>query len=300
MREISGQPLCQDWELSLQPRNIQGFPSSISISAMYKQGKLTGLRWLIRDISDRKQVEYKVICQQLAKEKELSELKSCFINTVSHEFRTPLSVILNSVEMLEGYSDRLSEAKKSNHFHKVRLSIGYMVQLLEDILFYGKAEANKLEFNPAPLELEDFCQALVEELRVSAKEGQDIVFSSKCDRPSVCLDPKLLKQLLGNLLSNAIKYSSKGSKIQFKTICENSQVIFQIQDSGIGIPKEDIPHLFDPFHRAKNATTISGTGLGLTIVKKAVDLHRGTISVESEIGTGTTFTVTLPCSPTCQ
>jgi signal transduction histidine kinase len=134
----------------------------------------------------------------------------------------------------------------------------------------------------------------VEELQLSAGSEHTIAFSYQFPELESCLDEKLLRHILSNLLSNAIKYSPTGSTVNFKLVGQNGQVIFQIQDEGIGIPEEDQQHLFETFHRAKNVVNIPGTGLGLAIVKRSVDLHGGKISVKSEVGVGTTFTVTIP------
>ncbi|MEQ9237680.1 PAS domain-containing sensor histidine kinase [Coleofasciculus sp. E2-BRE-01] len=286
---------CQStaWEVQLQPRHSEYFPAAIAVSPIRdNQGNLTKLRWLISDIRHRQQAE--ALRQELAEQQELSELKSRFLGTVSHEFRTPLTTILSSSEMLERYSDRLSPERKTVHFHKISQCVGYMTQLLEDILIYSKADAEKLEFNPTVVNLSEFCQNLVEDLHLEAANQQRIQF--KCNDDDICgnFDPKLLRQILSNLLTNALKYSPNGDPVDFELNLEENQAIIIIRDRGIGIPANDQVHLFEPFHRAQNTGTINGTGLGLAIVKKAVDLHQGKISVQSKIDIGTTFTVKLP------
>lgn len=281
------------WDVQLQPRHGEPFPAAIAVSPIRDNHRnLTGLRWLISDISQRQQAE--ALRQELAEQQELSELKSRFLSTVSHEFRTPLTTILSSSEMLERYSDRLSPERKAIHFQKISQSVGYMTQLLEDILIYSKADAEKLEFNPTVVNLSEFCQTLVEDLHLEAANQERIQF--KCNDDNICgnFDPKLLRQILSNLLTNALKYSPNGEPVDFELNREENQAILLIRDRGIGIPANDQVHLFEPFHRAQNTGTINGTGLGLAIVKKAVDLHQGMISVQSEIDIGTTFTVNLP------
>jgi PAS domain S-box-containing protein len=260
---------------------------------------------IVRNITDRKQAEDE-LHETLKKEKELSELKSRFISTASHEFRTPLTTILGSAELLEYYSQKWSEEKKLVHFERIYAHVKHMTQMLDDVLLVGKAEAGKLEFQPSPMNAIQFCRCLVEELQLSAGRQHTLVFTAQspggdCQSEADCspctsalLDEKLLQHILSNLLSNAIKYSPIGSTIQFVLTCLDSHVIFQIQDRGMGIPEEDQPRLFEAFHRAKNATKLPGTGLGLAIVKNAVDLHGGEITVNSQVGVGTTFTVTLP------
>ena len=231
--------------------------------------------------------------QTLEKEKELSELKSRFISIASHEFRTPLTVIRGSIDLLERYCQEVMDEKKRKHFQRIDKSIDQMLQLLDDVLLIGKAEAGKLEFKPAPLDIVDFCNNLVEPLQLNASQ-HEIVFTSSGPCDDACMDEHLLRQILTNLLSNAIKYSTEGGTIKFDLIGQDCQVIFRIQDWGIGIPSADLQKLFEPFHRAKNVGIIQGTGLGLSIIKKSVEVHGGEVTVESEVGLGTTFTVTLP------
>lgn len=260
---------------------------------------------ILRNITERKQVEDE-LRETLKKEKELNELKSRFISTASHEFRTPLTAILGSAELLECYSDKWSDQKKQVHFERIYSRVKHMTQMLDDVLLVGKAEAGKLEFNPAPMNVIEFCHGLVEELQLSTGCQHTILFTSQgsgcksqnCADLSLCtsvaLDEKLLFHILSNLLSNAIKYSPVGSTIGFILTCLDSHLEFQIQDQGIGIPEEDLPRLFEAFHRANNASKFPGTGLGLVVVKNAVELHGGSITVNSQMGVGTTFTVTLP------
>jgi PAS domain S-box-containing protein len=250
---------------------------------------------IVRDITNRKQTEAE-LHGALEKEKELNELKSRFISMASHEFRTPLTTILGSAELLKHYSHKWTEEKKLVHFERIYSNVQHLAQLLDDILLIGQVEAGKLEFNPEPLDVVQFCSSLVEELKLSASSEHPIVFTCQFPRLEGCLDEKLLRHILSNLLINAIKYSPTSSTINFELVCKNDLAIFQIQDSGIGIPIEDQERLFESFHRAKNVGNIPGTGLGLAIVKRSVDLHRGTIAVKSEVGVGTTFTVTIPLS----
>jgi signal transduction histidine kinase len=246
-----------------------------------------------RDITLRKLAEEEVR-NALEKERELSELKSRFINTTSHEFRTPLTTILSSAELLEDYGKDWAEERKIEHLQRIQSSVERMTQLLNDVLLLGKAEAGKIEYQPSPLNLDKLCIDLVEELQLGAGSRHIITFVKQGKCTTTCMDEKLLRQIFSNLLSNAIKYSPLGSTIQFEANYQEQEVIFQIKDSGIGIPIEDQQRLFEPFHRAKNVGTISGTGLGMAIVKKSVDLHGGQITVMSEVGIGTTFIVVMP------
>jgi PAS domain S-box-containing protein len=246
----------------------------------------------VEDITERKQAE-EDIRNALEKEKELNELKSHFVTMTSHEFRTPLATILSSADLLQKYSHRLREEQKFTHLQQIQTTVKHMTQLLNDVLLIGKAEAGKLECNPAPLDLVGFCQVLVEDLRL-INDRHTIALVNQGESTNACIDEKLLRHILSNLLSNAIKYSPQGGPIHFEVICQLEEVIFHIQDEGIGISAADQAQLFDSFYRASNVGTISGTGLGLAIVKKSVDLQGGKIAMHSEVGVGTTFTVTLP------
>ncbi len=264
---------------------------------------------IVRDITERKQAE-EDIRRTLEQEKKLNELKSRFVTMASHEFRTPLASILSSAELLEHYSHKWSEDKKLNHLHRIQTSVNHMTELLNDVLILGKADAGKLELNPNQINLLQFCQELVKKIQITT-QTHNIIFQVKSclevygnssqqsgtseDKCSIVyMDEKMLRHILNNLLSNAIKYSPDSNRVIFDLSCQSSQAIFKVQDFGIGIPPSEQDQLFDTFHRAKNVGSIPGTGLGLPIVKRAVDLSGGTITLNSQVGMGTTFTVTLP------
>ena len=247
---------------------------------------------IVRDITERKQVEAD-IRNALEKEKQLNELKSRFVTMISHEFRTPLTTILSSAELLENYSPKWTEEKKLQHFQRIQIAVKHMTQLLNDVLLIGKAEVGKLECNPVKLDVAQFCRDLVDEMLLGVT-SHTVIFQHQGNCINAYLDEKLLRHILSNLISNAIKYSPVGGTIHFKLVCEQGEAIFDVQDQGIGIPRADQAQLFNSFHRGSNVGTIPGTGLGLSIVKKAVELHRGKITVESEVGVGTKFVVSLP------
>jgi signal transduction histidine kinase len=218
----------------------------------------------------------------------------------SHEFRTPLSTILSSAELLEHYSYKWTEEKKLAHLHRIQSAVNNMIDLLDGVLIIGKAEAGKLEFNPAPLDLVQFCRDLVEEMQLIAGTQHEITFVSQGECANACMDERLLRQILGNVLSNALKYSPPGNPVQFELACQEKEATFRVSDQGIGIPEQDQRQLFEVFHRAGNVGNIPGTGLGLTIVKKSVDLHGGTIAIASQVGVGTTVIITLPLTQPAQ
>ncbi|MBD2692537.1 PAS domain S-box protein [Anabaena catenula] len=245
------------------------------------------------DITNRKQLEQELRIA-LEREKELNELKSRFISMTSHEFRTPLSTILSSSELLEHYSHKWTHEKQLTHLHRIQAAVNRMTEMLNDILVIGKGEAGKLEYRPLLFDLVKYCRQLVEEVRLNLKSQHLVNFSSQYQSISCYMDEKLLGHILSNLLSNALKYSPDGSLVNFNLSFQEGQAVFEIQDQGIGIPEEDMPRLFESFHRARNVGNILGTGLGLAIVKKCVDIHQGRINVNTLLGVGSNFTVTLP------
>ena len=254
---------------------------------------------LQRDITQRKQTEVE-IRKALEKERELSELKSRFVSTASHEFRTPLSTILSSADLLEFYAGGWTAEKQIEHIQRIQNAALNMNNLLSDILVIERAEAKKLKFDPAPIDLPAFCHSLIDEMRRNDQDQHRLVlqisgFEDLHPAPLTAqMDEKLLRQIFSNLLSNALKYSPVGASVYCWLMRENRQATLEVQDEGIGIPREDQARLFEPFHRGTNVGTVSGNGLGLAIVKQSIKVHSGQISVTSDEGKGTTVRVTLP------
>ncbi|MCS6812363.1 MAG: ATP-binding protein [Cyanobacteria bacterium] len=237
------------------------------------------------------------IQRTLDKERHLNQLKSRFLAVVSHEFRSPLTAVRVAIDLLGDPNHSLPPDKLETIVNQARVAIRRMDESLEEILLLGAAEAEMLQCQVTPLALVDFCADLVAELTNQDTRHHNIRLETQGwdDTSMVHLDPKLLRHILTNLLSNAIKYSPAHSDIWFRVQRRPQQVVFSIQDQGIGIPPEDLARLFEAFHRGGNVSHISGTGLGLSIVKQCVDAHGGTITFNSELNVGTTFTVTLPC-----
>ncbi|MEC4819991.1 MAG: ATP-binding protein [Scytonema sp. PMC 1069.18] len=235
--------------------------------------------------------------EALAKEQELNQLKSNFVAMVSHEFRTPMSIIRTSADLLENYDPQLTEERKNKYFQRIQSSIDQMVQLLDEVLFLSRSDAEKVKYEPVTIDLQNFCQEIAEILQINTTGTPRIIFNCQGECLPAQMDEDLLSCILTNLLSNAIKYSSPESKIYFDVVCQDGIATFQIKDKGIGIPEKDLARLFETFYRAKNVGKIQGTGLGLVIVKRCVDLHGGEIKIESEEGVGTTVAVRLPMQP---
>ena len=251
-----------------------------------------GSIWINVDVSERKRAEEE-IRRALEKERELNELKSRFVAMTSHEFRTPLATILSSAELLENYGSRLPPEEQKDLFQSVRAAVERMTKMLDNVLIIGRAEAEMLEFKPAPTDLSAFCEDLAEEMRRSAGTAHQLDYSYEGARHPVNVDEKLLRHVLVNLISNAIKYSPQGGPVDFRVRVHNGEATFEVADHGIGIPAEDQPRLFETFHRARNVGNISGTGLGLAIVRKSLELHGGAIRFESAPGRGTRFHVAI-------
>jgi signal transduction histidine kinase len=226
--------------------------------------------------------------------KELSEMKLQFFSMISHEFRTPLSLILGSSQLLEQTLRLQMEPAKLKHLYRIQSSAKLMTQLLSDVLTIARADAGELECAPTLVEMQSFCLNLIEDFQVFAEAQRSIRFSQRGSATHAKIDERLVYSILSNLLSNALKYSPAESTVYFTLICEPDAVTFEVKDKGIGISPEDQEWLYEPFKRGVNASTITGTGLGLALVKKCLDLHQGEITIQSEIGVGTTVTVTFP------
>lgn len=247
----------------------------------------------LRDMTQRLQVE-KELRKALDEERKLVELKSQFGVTVSHEFRTPLSAIQSSVEFIERYYPQISETRRKESFDNIRNQIDYMTQVIDNILLVSKADTIGLHINWQMIDLLKTCSVIVQEMQWLAGERHQIVFTHDGELSQARMDPYLVRRILVNLLSNAIKYSPSNTQIEFRLVSDGQNVTMIVRDDGIGIPPDDIERLFDTFQRATNVGSIPGTGIGLAIVKRAVDLHKGSISVASTQGQGTTFEIRLP------
>lgn len=228
----------------------------------------------------------------LEKEKELNELKSRFVTLASHEFRTPLSTILSSASLIGKYNEKGHPEKADKHIQRIKTSVANLTGILNDFLSLSKLEEGILANHPTNFNLHELCTEVFEEMNSVLKKAQKL--SLLFEGPeAVYIDRNILKNILLNLLSNSIKYSEKGTIVLDVRESAHS-IIFTIKDEGIGIPEEEQQFLFTRFFRAKNAGNIQGTGLGLNIVKRYVELLEGNISVESKLEHGTTFIIEIP------
>jgi len=231
--------------------------------------------------------------ETLDKEKELNEMKSRFVSMASHEFKTPLSTILSSASLISKYEDKDGHANRDKHVQRIKNSVEHLNGLLEEFLSLGRLETGRLAVEYGKFDLQDFLRDIIEEVKVIKKPGQRLqLFESGAT--AFCTDKRLLKNILLNILSNAIKFSSDNGNIILQVKNVGNELSISVKDDGIGISEEDKQYLFNTFFRGANVTNIQGTGLGLHIVKRYIDLLNGVIELESELNNGTTISITLP------
>lgn len=230
----------------------------------------------------------------LDRERELNELKSKFVSIASHEFRTPLTTVMSSAALINQYAELNEADKVSKHVHRIKSSVNHLTSILNDFLSLGKLEEGKINVNKESIDLHEFLKEIREEITPTLKTGQALKLSCEHDGQNVYSDTHVLRNILFNLISNASKYSDVNKLIYITCRAQNSGVHFTIRDEGIGIPEEDKKHMFERFFRASNAGNAQGTGLGLNIVKRYVDLLGGSISFTSEYGNGSSFTIWIP------
>lgn len=249
---------------------------------------------LAHTINIRKKAE-EDLRRALEKEKELTELKSRLVSMTSHEFRTPLTTIQTNAEIL---SIRLKDQdeKITKHLDRITNEVSKLTRLMEDILLMGRYESGKIIFQPAEIELVALVKEIVQIRSQNDKENRAIKFSTTGNVRNIQADSNLLTHAIGNLISNALKYSYGHASPEVTLRFGESEVQLKIRDFGIGIPKSEQSKLFDTFYRASNVTNIQGTGMGLVIVKQFIELHHGTVLLESKEGEGTCVTVSLPYS----
>lgn len=234
------------------------------------------------------------LSDSLEKEKALSKLKGRLLSMASHEFRTPLSTIQLSTSLLKRYTEEIENPKVIAHLGKIKRTVNNLTTILDDFLHLEKAESGRITVCPSRFNLEDFAREIVSELKLLTKKKQKISYIHTGENKMVFLDKNLLKNCIINLLSNAIKYSGEETTIELLTSIENNEIKLSIKDNGIGIPEEDQEHLFEAFFRANNTGNIPGTGLGLNIVSRYVNLMQGTIRCQSIVNKGTVFIIEFP------
>ncbi|MDX9925624.1 MAG: PAS domain S-box protein [Ignavibacteriaceae bacterium] len=248
----------------------------------------------LADQLEKSEIIGKAIKESLEKERELNEMKSSFISTTSHEFRTPLASILSSIELLELYGRKWDEEKYNTHIERIKTAIDYLTKLMDDVLILNKAETGKLQLNLSRVNLYKLCHRIIEDVKTLTNEKHTISCSYKMEEMEFQLDEKLIRFIINNLLSNAVKYSPEGGNVDLCIEKISNHLLIVIKDEGIGIPERERSQLFNTFFRCSNSGDIQGNGLGLSIVKKSVDIHGGTIILDESYKSGARFVVTLP------
>jgi PAS domain S-box-containing protein len=294
-RRLQGEPV--DTEYGFRIVTAAGEVRSLELSAvMIEWSKKEATLMFVVDATARNEAAQ---AQRIALQKqvELTDMKSRFISMASHEFRTPLATIHGSVELLMHYDARMSADQKRLTLEKIDDAVERMTHMLENVLLIGRTGAGQMEFRPKPLCVSAFCLGMLDELRSAMGPQFNAVqwqVALPPEHDEFLLDDALMRNIVLNLLSNAIKYSPDGGTVSLRATFLAERLHITVADEGIGIPLADQSNLFESFHRASNVGAIAGTGLGLTIVKEAVDCHRGQIAVQSEVGRGSTFAVNLP------
>ncbi len=281
-----------------QRKNGSFVPLEVTLTPVTIAGKAM-VMCLVIDLTQRKQLEEerlyaKSLEVKLEKERELIDLKERFISIVSHEFRTPLAVIMSSVGILRRYYDILTPDNAAVKLDGIAAQVRRMVQLLEDVLTISRGNAERIQFRPESLNLDEFCASVAETIRQADSDQHPITVEGLDHVSTLYADRRLLEHILLNLMTNATKYSPVGAPVTLHVARVHKAITFTVHDLGIGIPPDDQAHLFEPFHRAQNVSGLEGTGLGLAIVKQSVEEHGGTITFESILNQGSSFTVTLP------
>jgi PAS domain S-box-containing protein len=257
------------------------------------EGKVEERTLILKEALQKLEQSQQELNDALDKERQLNEIKSRFVSMASHEFRTPLSTILSSATLVSKYPATEEFDKREKHIRRIRDSVNHMNDLLEDFLSLGKLEEGKVSITILSFNVKDFIEDVVDEMKAHLKPGQEIICKNE-GGVNFTTDKRMLKNIVLNLLSNAIKFSPDGKQVNIETQTSDDELIITVKDKGLGIPEDDQPHLFSTFFRAKNVSNIQGTGLGLPIVKRYVNLLKGDIEMKSQLSEGSTFIIHLP------
>ena len=252
---------------------------------------------ILKEALQRLEQSQEELNEALDKERQLNEIKSRFVAMASHEFRTPLSTVLSSASLLAKYTQTEDQEKRSRHIEKIKGSVKHLNDLLEDFLSLGKLDEGKVGAIYHQFNLHELLQDTIDEMKGLVKKDQQVIYMHSGE-DLITSDKKLVKNILINLVTNAIKFSDEEKNIHVNSHVREDHAIISVRDEGIGISAEDQGHLFSSFFRGKNAINIQGTGLGLHIVKRYLDLLGGTVDLKSELGKGTTITFTIPVKHT--
>jgi PAS domain S-box-containing protein len=283
----------QEFTLKQKTAELEKITTQVRQMNADLEGRIENRTIMLRETLAQLEKSKNELAESLQKEKELGDLKTRFVSTVSHEFRTPLGAILSSSYLLNQYIEKRDFDKCARHIGKISESVKHMSSMLEDLLSLGKLEEGLIQAKPDEFDFRKFMVEVVSEMQELAKPAQKIVLDT-AGITLVNTDKRLLKNVILNLIGNACKFSEPNTQITVGCKVENDALSIAVSDSGIGISADDMEHLFERFFRAHNAANIQGTGLGLHIISKYLELLGGRIYIESEIGKGSTFTVTIP------
>lgn len=291
---------------ALQPRLVERqarrkdgshFPAEVYLSYIETPDDTIVISHVV-DITQRKAAQ-EALHNALLHERDLNELKSRFVSIASHEFRTPLSAILATSETLSNYWQRLSPEQIQQRLSRIREQVQYMTTIMNDVLDLARIQSGSVDFSPVQTDLHALCQSVVEQFgSIHPRNLARIHYVHPGSVINIRCDQRLMRQLLTNLISNALKYSPEDALVDLHLSLGDGHIEILVRDRGIGIPPEDLKHIYEPFHRAENVGTVSGTGLGLSISKQVVDLHGGKIAIDSALGLGTSVRISLPRHPT--
>lgn len=261
----------------------------------FKDGKAKPFRvyTTLTDITERKK-GIESMAHALKIEKELGELKTRFVTTVSHEFRTPLASIFSNTQLLQKYFTTWDNEKRNLSLQRIFDSVKLMTNLLDDVSLIGKEQSGKLTFKPEKITIKEFVTLMASDAEQVSNEKGRVTVTISTNLRSVFMDKTLLRHIIINLLTNALKYSPHNTKVLLSVVKANNDIEFTVSDKGIGIPPDEIQHIFDPFYRASNCESYIGTGLGMSIVDRCVNTHGGNIKVTSTVNAGITVLVKIP------
>ncbi|MDX2048403.1 MAG: PAS domain-containing sensor histidine kinase [Chitinophagaceae bacterium] len=276
-----------------QQRELQKISSEIRKLNTELEAKVEERTVILKEALQKLGESQNELREALGKERQLNEIKSRFVSMASHEFRTPLSTVLSSASLLSKYTGADEQDKRNRHIEKIKNSVKHLNEILEDFLNLGKLDEGKVESHFSEFDMEDLVADTIDEMKGLLKKGQQVQYIHTGERMA-CTDKKMLRNILVNLISNAIKFSPEGNTVEIKSNNNGRHAGIAITDHGIGISEEDQQHLFSSFFRAANATNIQGTGLGLHIVKRYLDLLGGYVHLQSKLNTGTTVSITIP------
>jgi signal transduction histidine kinase len=288
-KEIEANMLRQQKELENVTRDIRKLNTQL-------EAKVEERTVILKEALMKLEQSQRELSEALDKERELNEIKGRFVSMASHEFRTPLSTILSSASLLGKYLTTQEQDKRDKHIHRIKDSVKHLNDILEDFLSLGKLDEGKISSTPVEFDLPELINDTIEEMKGLSKKDQIFVFHHEGNKHAYS-DKKLLKNILINLITNAIKFSSEGDPIEVRSSLKDGTADITVTDKGIGISPEDQEHLFSTFFRGKNATNIQGTGLGLHIVKRYIDLLDGDVRLQSELNKGTTISLMIPVKP---